>query len=159
MTEAIVKPSSEAPQCKICTQLPSLRTACIWRVGAIIPFYEWTNFIRLKFVYSEKATKIWRNLQTFFDSITNVLGNSFGDLLMCQSLNVEFWILCDICWDFLYWEKVQKNSFDPQDFFSLSFEKLKENIWKFNKYYVIFKIQHSNFDTLANCQMSHQRPK
>ena len=82
---------------------------------------------------------------------TYVLGNSFGDLLMCQILNVEFWILHNICYDFfnVFFQllKAEKNKF-------LLFNNLPNNLP--NIYYIIFKIQHSKFNTLANCQMNNQ---
>ena len=72
--------------------------------------------------------------------MTYFLGNSSCDLVMCWCLRVEFWILRNIFYD------VFITFFWPIFFlFSLCFEQVNENIKKITKkYYVIFKIQHSN---------------
>ena len=83
---------------------------------------------------------------------------------------MEFWILNIIkyfLWIFiclLFTEKidfllVKQENFDQENYLFLSF-KLVLRSWKnYNKYYVIFKIQNSNFCTLANQQMGYQGHK
>ena len=59
--------------------------------------------------------------------IAYVLGISFRDLPICQSLNVRFWILHNICFDFNFnWEK---------KFLLVNFDQLKHT----KKYFLSFE--------------------
>ena len=71
-------------------------------------------------------------------SMTYVLGSSFADLLMWQSWNFEFLI------------GQTRKLWPKKPYLFLSFKLVLRSGKKHNKYYVIFKIQNSNFSTLAN---------
>ena len=78
------------------------------------------------------------SMQLNQSSMTYVLGSSFADLLMWQSWNFEFLI-------------GQTRKLWPKNpYLFLSFKLVLRSGKKHNKYYVIFKIQNSNFSTLAN---------
>ena len=89
----------------------NLYSASVFENSLYLTSWRNNSILRVNKFHPVKVRIFWeghKNMTkspSFFDSTTNVLGNSFGDLLMCQSFNVEFRILFNICWDFLYWEK------------------------------------------------------